>query len=210
MARSRDRSKRIHAIVLPEQIPHDTAASGALVRYVEGAFVIRQSCLPTRRCRQNVPPVPRAAREHTFKCGIAAVRDNQAVARDGTHADDETGFLSRRDPEICRHDRIRDCSGPASRRVMHEIRTLVEECRIVFIGLDDEKRRLGQPCGNIKILRHTADQKSGIESGMFEYPRQHRTGRGLAVGSGPRPAPICLAAHARAATADPKHAAGRD
>jgi len=49
----------------------------------------------------------------------------------------------------------------------------------------------GEPRGNTEVLRNTADEKAGLEPGLFQYPRQHGGNRGLAVGARDRcdPAP---------------------
>ena len=68
--------------------------------------------------------------------------------------------------------------------VVDELGALVEERRIVFVGLDDEMPGAGRKAGaGRKIARHAADQESGLETGVFEDPRQHARGRGLAVSS---------------------------
>ena len=68
-----------------------------------------------------------------------------------------------------------------ARMVMHELRPLVEECRVVFVGLDDEERRLTGTCGHAEVLRHTADQETRRESRIFKDPCQHARCRRLAV-----------------------------
>ena len=68
-----------------------------------------------------------------------------------------------------------------ARMVMHELGTFVEERGVVFVRLDDEKRRLGNTRRDVEILWHAADQKAGVQPRVFQYPGQHRRGGGLAV-----------------------------
>ena len=76
--------------------------------------------------------------------------------------------------------------------IVDEFRALVAKRSVVFVGLDDEERRRAQARRNAEVLRHAADQETGLEPGAVEDPRQHRAGRRLAVGTGhrQRPAPL--------------------
>ena len=70
------------------------------------------------------------------------------------------------------------------RPVVHELRALVEECRVVLVGLNDETASATETCRYTEIRGNATDQEPGLETGMLEYPRQHARGRGLPVRSG--------------------------
>ena len=77
-----------------------------------------------------------------------------------------------------------------TRPVVHELGTLVAECGVVLVGLDDEKRTVGHARGNTEVDRHTSDQEPGIHAGVVENPGEQR-GRGrLAVRSRDREHPL--------------------
>src|SRR5690606_34706345 len=65
--------------------------------------------------------------------------------------------------------------------VMHELGTLVEESRIVFIGFDTEVFPATETRTFRKTERYTANQKTWLQTGLIQYPRQHRGGRGFTV-----------------------------
>ena len=83
--------------------------------------------------------------------------------------------------------------------VMNELGALVKKRRVVFICLDHEQRlrrasgRCGtQPRRNAEVLRYTANQKTGLATGGFQYPGQHGRGGGLAVRAGHRQHPALM------------------
>src|SRR3546814_13209543 len=60
------------------------------------------------------------------------------------------------------------------RAVRNEFGGLVEEGRIVFIGLDDEQWTLGLVARrNLQIIGDAANQEVGSPARMLEYPGQH-------------------------------------
>src|SRR5690606_9437789 len=68
-----------------------------------------------------------------------------------------------------------------SRPVVHELRALIEERGVVFVGFDDEILRAAEPRGNSEIRRNAADEKTGLEPRIIEDPRKHARRRRLAV-----------------------------
>src|SRR3546814_6592459 len=73
------------------------------------------------------------------------------------------------------------------RAVMNEFGALVEEGRIVFIGLDDEQWTLGLVARrNLQIIGDAANQEVGSPARMLEYPGQHGAAGGFAVCAGHR------------------------
>ena len=71
-----------------------------------------------------------------------------------------------------------------ARTVVDELRALVEERGVVFIGFDDEELSPAEARTDRKISGHAADEEAGIEAGVLQYPGQHARGGGLAVRSG--------------------------
>ena len=68
--------------------------------------------------------------------------------------------------------------------IVHKLAALIKESRVIFIGFDHEKLRLGQASRMSEILRNTADQKTRIQSAVFQNPSQHRAGCGFSVRPG--------------------------
>ena len=121
---------------------------------------------------------------------IASVRDDEAVARDhaqelmelpldGSDIGIDIGVIVL---EIVQHR--------GARPVVHELRTLVEERGVVFVGFDNEKLAAAESRRDIEIARHTADEEAWFEARMLQNPRENARGRGLAVRAshGQRPA----------------------
>ena len=67
------------------------------------------------------------------------------------------------------------------RTVVNEFRPLVEKCRVVFVGLDHEMRRLPGLGALLRSCRHSSDQVAWRPARFDQDMRQHRAGRGLAV-----------------------------
>src|SRR5579872_771620 len=67
--------------------------------------------------------------------------------------------------------------------IMQELRSLVEECGVVFVALENEVVDIAEVKAGAEILGDTADQKRRIESGGVEYPRKHGSRGGLAMRS---------------------------
>jgi hypothetical protein len=72
-----------------------------------------------------------------------------------------------------------------ARPVVQELGPLVEERRVVLVGLDHE-RPAAKTRRHAEVLRHAADQKAGVQPGVFQNPRQQRRRRGLAMRAGHR------------------------
>src|SRR3546814_8343053 len=72
-----------------------------------------------------------------------------------------------------------------ARAVRNEFGALVEEGRIVFIGLDDEQWTLGLVARrNLQIIGDAANQEVGSPARRLEYPGQHGAAGGFAVCAG--------------------------
>ena len=84
--------------------------------------------------------------------------------------------------EVVQHDRARP--------VMDELRPLVEEGRVVLVGLDHEELRIGEPRRYREVMRDTAHEEARVQAGLLEDERQHRRGGGLAMRAGNRLHPL--------------------
>ena len=71
-----------------------------------------------------------------------------------------------------------------TRPVVHELGTLVEESRVVFVGLDDEIGLAPQARRDREVARHATDQEARLAPGGLKDPGQQRRGGGLAVRAG--------------------------
>ena len=98
-----------------------------------------------------------------------------------------------------------------ARPVVDELRALVEERRVVLVGLDHEERAVASAAPTRRSRRGTPPiRKPGSRPASLEDVREHRRGRRLAVRAGDREHPLVRAAPARRATAAPTCSAGRD
>ena len=71
-----------------------------------------------------------------------------------------------------------------TRPVVHELGTLVEEGRVVFVGLDDEIGLAPQTRRDREVARHATDQEARLAPGSLKDPGQQRRRGGLAVRAG--------------------------
>jgi hypothetical protein len=71
-----------------------------------------------------------------------------------------------------------------ARAIVQELGALIEERRVVFVGFDNEKRRLAEPCAHPEIAGHATDQEAGCHTRLVQNPGQHRTGGGFAMRAG--------------------------
>src|SRR3569623_299488 len=124
---------------------------------------------------------PTTLREHGVDVVVVLRRDEEAIAGhgayevmkltlDGGEVGKDVGVV---EYEIVQHG--------GARAVMNEFRALVEERGVVFVGLHHEKGHVAEARRETEIVRHAADQKAGPQAGVFQYPREHAAGGGLAV-----------------------------
>ena len=164
---------------------------------------------PLRRrssaCRRRSAPrrVQTPARQHAPERRVLAVDDEQAVRRDRPHEVVELRLDRRevgKDVGVVELEVVED---RRARPVLDELRALVEERRVVLVGLDHEKRAVAVPRGNAEV--DAARRRSGS-------PARGRRARGSTRASTtssscracrPPRAPTCPAARARRATAGP-------
>jgi hypothetical protein len=60
---------------------------------------------------------------------------------------------------------------------------LVEKCGVIFVGFDNKSPACPQTGRYAKIHRYAADQKSGLQTGAFQYPGDHGGGGRFAMGA---------------------------
>ncbi len=160
--------------------------------FVDGHAVFGRQRLPAAFDAEPLHFAPAAAREHALQRVFAAVRDDPADAGDRPHEVVELRFDSGEigeDVGVIEFEVVQD---RGARPVVDELRALVEERRVVFVGLDHEEARIGEPRRYAEVQRHPADQEAGIHAGVFEQPRQHRRRGGLAVRAGHREHPFAV------------------
>ena len=76
------------------------------------------------------------------------------------------------------------------RQVVKELRTLVEEGRVVFIAFQHVEVGLREIRAAAEVLRQPADHPAGIAAGGQEQPAEHRAGGRLAMGAGHHVVPL--------------------
>ena len=59
------------------------------------------------------------------------------------------------------------------RMVVDELGALVEERRVVLVGLDDEELPVALPSGDAEVLRHAAYKEAGLLPGLLQDPGDH-------------------------------------
>src|SRR5512139_383743 len=192
VTRGSDRGERVHAVVLADQFPLHAALQRAVEEDVEAAVGIRFAGGPARGGTEALDRRPAAALEHAVEVGVGAVGDDEPVAGNGAHQVVELGLDGGevgKDVGVVVLEVVED---DGTRTVVDELGALVEEGGVVFVGLDDEEGAVGQPRGHFEILRDAADQETGAQARIFEDPRQHGGGGGLAVGAGDGQHPFVL------------------
>ncbi len=129
---------------------------------------------------------PAAAREHAREARFLRIDDHAPARRYRAHQVMELR-LDRgqvgEDVGVIVFEIVQD---QRARPVMHELGALVEERRVVLVGLDHEEAAVGMARRHAEIQRHAADEEARREPGVIEDPREHRRRAGLAVRAGDR------------------------
>ena len=68
-------------------------------------------------------------------------------------------------------------------KVMQKLRSLIEECGVVFIAFQDKVLPCPKHEARPKVFRDSANQERGSKSSRMEDPGQHRSRCGFAMGS---------------------------
>ncbi len=193
--RSRGKSRQcVHHVMAAQQRPFDNAQRMAAMQHGETRAVRRQQlCGPvehgiarvgrggassdfghTRRIDDPEPlhRGPAAHRQHLGQRGILAVDDEPPAPRhdahkvvelalDGLDVGEDIGVVVF---EVVQHRH----RWP----VVHKLAALVEEGRVVLVGLDDEFRAGTQPRRHTEVFRHAADEKAGVPTRGVEQESQ--------------------------------------
>ena len=69
-------------------------------------------------------------------------------------------------------------------QVVHELRPLIEICRVVFIAFDDEVLAVSNPKARAEILRHATNQKSRIQAAPIHHRGRNAGGGCFAMRAG--------------------------
>ncbi len=196
MAGGRDRRKRVHAVVHALQRPLHAADHGLAVPDVEGIQPrVRRGSLggiagaPVAGT-ELFDLAPAAALEHTRQALFQAIDQQPPLARHRAHQMMELGLDRGKIGEDVGVIELQIVQDRGARPVVDELAALVEEGRVVLVGLDHEEVRRRDARGHAEVLRHAADQEAGLVAGVLQDPRQHRGRRGLAMRAGHRQHPL--------------------
>ena len=136
------------------------------------------------RCGERIPSgiSLQARRESLYRCPaphiddfhdmrLARIRHDEAVSRN--HAQQLMELPLNRgqnvgiDIRVVVLEVVQHCR---SRAVVHELRALIEESRVVLVGLDDEVCTVSKSRRRAEIARHAADQETRIQARVLENP----------------------------------------
>jgi hypothetical protein len=180
--RGRDGRDGVVAIVRAGNLPAHLAEHFAVTRDRESVRALERLRAPAPACGAEARDRGPATHRQHFVDGLrAGLRDDHTATRnradevmnlplDGGEIGKDVGVVVL---EVGEHE--------GARPVMHELRTLVEESRVVFVGLDDEVLAAAETRRDAEVLRHPADEKTGREAGVLEDPCEHARRRRLAV-----------------------------
>src|SRR5882724_5973000 len=146
----------------------------------QGHLVIRIN-LPTIGAAKTFYRCPATALQHAIQCCHTTIADNQARGWNGAYQMVELNFYCGQIGKNISMIKLQVIEYRGARAVVYKLGAFLEKCSVVFVCLNDKKRRVGQPCGDGKILRYATDQKPRVQSGIFQYPCQHRTGSGFTM-----------------------------
>ncbi len=79
-----------------------------------------------------------------------------------------------------------------ARPVVDKLRALVKKRAVIFVRFHDKKIGAAQTGRDSEILRHAANQKTGLHAGLLQNPCQHAGRSGFTVGAGHRQHPLVL------------------
>ncbi|MPM72480.1 hypothetical protein SDC9_119456 [bioreactor metagenome] len=192
MAGGQQGSAGIGAIVIAGKIP--ARAADQAIRAVQNQFA---ACIVAAdpiavRVVETFDRGPAAALQHALQAGFRSIRNDQPGLRECADKMVKLRLDRRQITENVGMIEFQVIQNSRPGAVMDEFRALVAESSVVFVGFDDEERGIAKAGRDAEIERYTADQEAGCHVGVFQYPRQHRTGRRLAVGAGDAeyPAPL--------------------
>ncbi len=189
--RGNGRQSVVH-IVQPGEGPVDAAIAMALVAHLKVGAILRQQPRLPAGFTDQLHRSPATGGQHLRQIDIGLGVNHQAIAGHRTHHMVEL-FLDGLDVfeniGVVVFKIVED-QGP--RQVMDKLGTLVEKGGIVFVRLDHKKRLFAQPRGDRKVLGNPANQVTGCQPRLLQYPGHHGGGGGFAVGAGHRNHPTPL------------------
>src|SRR4029077_10982797 len=68
-------------------------------------------------------------------------------------------------------------------QIMDEFAALIEESSVVFVAFDNEPVAVRETRALAEIVWNAADEITGVQAVVLEYPGQERSGGGFAVGA---------------------------
>src|SRR5689334_7048269 len=100
-------------------------------------------------CRESLARRPATACDYIVEIGIRGVVHDEPAARDDTQQMTELTLDGLQIGVNIRVIEFQIVEDERARMVVNELGALVEEGRVVFIGFDDEERRIAQPRADI-------------------------------------------------------------
>ena len=151
VARRRERRKRVQLVVAAELRRTRSVPCGAPPSRIAPSIGDRSSPGPVpgtsaRPKRSTSDQQPRASTRAS--AGLAAVHDEPPVRRHRAHEMMELRLDRREVGEDVGVVELEVVEDRGARPVVDELRALVEERRVVLVGLDDEERAVGEPRGH--------------------------------------------------------------
>ncbi len=190
MAGGQQRRHGVVDVVAAGQVPVHPARFVAVVEHGEGAAV--GALQPVTRLTvlgEALHLAPAALLQGLFQGRLAGRQDDAPLGGDGADQMVELGLDGAQIREDVRVIEFQIIEDGGARPVMDELAALVEEGGVVLVRLHHEERRVAEPGGHAEVARHATDQIARRQAGVFQNPRQHGAGGGLAVGAGHRQHP---------------------
>ncbi|MNX70088.1 hypothetical protein D3C86_1013280 [compost metagenome] len=187
------RRQGVGDVVLASHVPLDYALGDAFEHHFElRAIFTEQFDLPLTASTGGLHRRPATHLDNAQQGRLSGRMNHQSFARDGPHQVMELpldGRQVREDVRVIEFEVVQD---RRARTVVHELGAFVEERAVVFVGFNDEKRRIAQARRHREVLRHAADQETRSHARVLQHPGQHAAGGGLAVRTGNRQHPAAL------------------
>ena len=133
---------------------------------------------------QSLGLAPAATGQHPLQRLGVRRPDDPPLPGHGTHQMMELGLDGPQIREDVRVVVLQVVEHGGTRPVVHELGTLVEEGRVVFVSLDDEIGLAPQARRDREVARHATDQEARLAPGSLKDPGQQRSRGGLAVRAG--------------------------
>ncbi len=186
MARRGDGGQRIHAVVVALQRPAHPALNLPVEHDVEAVVIAKigngPACAVFRTEKLGFRPA--SACKYALQAVFPAVDQQAALTGNGAHEMVELRLDSGKIGKDVRVIELEIVQNGRTGTVMDELAALVEEGRVVFVGLDDEEIGRRQPRRQPEVARHAAHQEARVIAGVLQNPGEHRRGGRLAVCAG--------------------------